>query len=151
MSFQAPVFCCSGWRLPVTALAPECRWPLPLLLPGVLAPSHRYPGLQLPAEPKMVECRQEYLRSRPGRQFGTGTVVFQRLQNLLEVKNSIFQMLKLRESLGAGMSPPPDAGCPHWDVPQSSQVVPQHRRAGISLGPFCLGLCRVSPDRRRLA
>lgn len=32
----------------------------------------------------------------------------------LEAKSSIFQMLKLWESLGARMAPPPDAGCPPW-------------------------------------
>lgn len=85
------------------------------------------------------------------RQFGTGIVVFQQLPNLLEVKSSIFQMLEFCGSLGAGMSSPPDAGCPLGKVPQSSQAVPQNRHAGIRPGPFCLGLRRVSPERRRLA
>lgn len=45
-----------------------------------------------------------------------GLFLFQWLQNLLEVKSNIFHMLKLCESLRAGMSPPADTGCPHGEL-----------------------------------
>lgn len=147
-----PGFCSSGWMLPVIALAADCRRPLPLL-PRVIAPSYRAPGFQPPAGCRMVRMERgaSVVEVREAaRSWDRAPPTDAKL--LWEAKSSIFQTLKLCESLRAGMSPPPDAGCPHGEGPTGlSGSPPTQTYQGCRLGPFCLGLRRGSPDRRCLA